>query len=224
MEVLRDFPRCGAPALLTQEGKARSEPQGPLTLLPQALPLVSDPGHLFTAGLIHTHLPATSLQGRMSSPACFFLVPGRPIRWALKIALGPTGRPGPGRQLHGQQSWGHSFSCGRSSRRAPRRRRDQATSLMAEARPGPLAPHHPGHAHGSGQHAVSTRVHQAMLHRGAASQWGQVPLQASGVFSRQVFPKCGEQLGSPGGGGLQPRPTLETALPGPAQPHKVTLP
>ena len=112
MEALRDFPRCEAPALLTQEGKARSEPQGPLTLLPQALPLVSDPGHLFTAGLIHTHLPATSLQGRMSSPACFFLVPGRPIRWALKIALGPTGRPGPGQQLRGQQSWATPSAVG----------------------------------------------------------------------------------------------------------------
>lgn len=222
MEALRDFPRCGAPALLTQEGKARSEPQGPLTLLPQAPPLVSYPGHLFTAGLIHTHLLATSLQGRMSSPACFFLVPGRPIRWALKIALGLTGRPGPGQQLHGQQSWGHSCSCGRSSQRAQLRLRHQATLLMAEARPGPLAPHHPGHAHGSGQHAVSTRVHQAMLQRGAASPGGQVPLQASGVFSRQVFPKCGEQRGSSRGAAAPPYPG--TALPGPAQPHKVTLP
>ena len=95
---------------------------------------------------------------------------------------------------------------------------------MAEARPGPLAPHHPGHAHGSGQHAVSTRVHQAMLHRGAASQWGQVPLQASGVFSRQVFPKCGEQLGSPGGGGCSPALPWKQPFLALHSPHKVTLP
>lgn len=206
---------------LHRKVKPGLSPKGPSPFCPRHHPWSVTPGHLFTVGLIHSPLPATSPQGRMSSPACFFLVPGRPIRWALKIALGPTDGPGPGQQLHGRQSWGHSCSCGRSSRRRAQLRH-QATSLTAEAGPGPLAPHHPGHARSSGQRAASPRVQQAILQRGAALQGGRVPLQASRVFSRQVFPKCGEQLGS--ARGLQPRPTLETALPGPAQPHKVTLP
>lgn len=46
---------------------------------------------------------AMSLAMQDAGPACFFLVPGRPIRWALKIALGPTGNPSRGQLLLGSR-------------------------------------------------------------------------------------------------------------------------
>ena len=145
----------------------------------------------------------------MSSPACFFLVPGRPIQWALKTTLGPTGGPGPGQQLYGQQSWGHSCGCGRSSWRGARLRH-QATSLTAEAgqKPGlvPRPPATPGMPAAQASVLRAPRVQRAVLQRGAALQGGRVPLQASRVFSRQVFPKCGEKFGSAPGAAAPPHP------------------
>lgn len=52
-------------------------------------------GHPFPAGPINTPPPAKSPAVQDTSPACFFLVPGRPIRWVPRAgpAHGPELRP-----------------------------------------------------------------------------------------------------------------------------------
>lgn len=74
-------------------GKATSETRGPFTRLPGHGPWSVTPDRPFLAGLSPPHTQPWLWLHRMPI-ACFFLVPGRPIRWALKIALGLTGRPG----------------------------------------------------------------------------------------------------------------------------------
>lgn len=83
---------------------ATSETREPFAPLPWAWPLISDPRPAFPAGLSHTHTQPRLPPYR--TPVCFFLIPGRPIRWALKIFLNSIGRPSPGQQLHGQLTAG----------------------------------------------------------------------------------------------------------------------
>lgn len=198
MEALRDFPRGGAPALLTQEGKARSEPQGPLALLPQAPPLVSYPRPpLHCRSDPHpssSHIPT----GQDVKPCLFFPGSWKAHPVGLKNSSGPHRRAWPRSATSRRQSWGHSCSCGRSSQRRAQLRH-QATSLTAEAGPGPLDPTT------LGVPAAQASVLRAPVSRGPSCREG-LPRREAGCLFRfpvsslgRCFLSVGSNLDPPGG-------------------------